>query len=291
MAKTPITKTTKSGGPQTEGGKKIASRNALKTGAYSNTLILPGEDEAQFLQIEEQFIHDFDPRDMAEIAMVRDLAVLAWKKNRLENLEWRFTVNKLKARTLNFFEEQEVDLLQNSRVQAHLDRLPSYTDSYYKQVNESLEQAKKLTLRGMTLEDLKRLENQFRLLFEILSAEIKEIDNDFEIDSPHDPRILESLITDANGEAHPFIPHFLARAIDQLEEISWVIYNREAIVAQLQIVQDMRLKTLMENDKPSRAFDDLRRNFYRTLTELRKHQEWRRKMQAIDRADEVKTIE
>ena len=39
---------------------------------------------------------------------------------------------------------------------------------------------------------------------------------------------------------------------------------------------------LMQNEKPSRAFDDLRRNFYRTLSELRKHQEWKRKMQVVD---------
>jgi hypothetical protein len=38
----------------------------------------------------------------------------------------------------------------------------------------------------------------------------------------------------------------------------------------------------MQNEKPIRAFDDLRRNFYRTLGELRKHQEWRRKMQVVD---------
>jgi len=39
---------------------------------------------------------------------------------------------------------------------------------------------------------------------------------------------------------------------------------------------------LMQNEKPSRAFNDLRRNFYRTLSELRKHQEWKRKIQVID---------
>jgi hypothetical protein len=39
---------------------------------------------------------------------------------------------------------------------------------------------------------------------------------------------------------------------------------------------------LMQNEKPSRAFDDLRRNFYRTLSELHKHREWKRKMQVVD---------
>jgi len=85
-----VTKSNRSGGPRSDVGKKISSSNALKTGAYSNTLILPGEDESQFRQIEDQFVRDFHPEDMAEIAMVRDLAILAWKKIRLENLELRF---------------------------------------------------------------------------------------------------------------------------------------------------------------------------------------------------------
>ncbi len=38
----------------------------------------------------------------------------------------------------------------------------------------------------------------------------------------------------------------------------------------------------MQNEKPSRAFVDLRRNFYPTLSELRKHQDWKRKMQVVD---------
>jgi hypothetical protein len=45
---------------------------------------LPAEDESQFRQIEDQFVRDLCPEDMAEIAMVRDLAVLAWKKIRFE---------------------------------------------------------------------------------------------------------------------------------------------------------------------------------------------------------------
>ncbi len=48
-----VTNSRRSGGPQTDDGKKIASSNSLKTGAYSNTLILPGEDESQFRQIED----------------------------------------------------------------------------------------------------------------------------------------------------------------------------------------------------------------------------------------------
>jgi hypothetical protein len=39
---------------------------------------------------------------------------------------------------------------------------------------------------------------------------------------------------------------------------------------------------LMKSEKPSRAFDNFDPDFYRTLTELRKHQKWKRKMQVVD---------
>ena len=106
MAKSPfVTNSRRTGGPQKDEGKKTTSSNSLKTGAYSNTLILPGEDESQFRQIEDQFVKDFRPEDMAEIAMVRDLAVLAWKKIRLENLELRFTLARLNT-PLDYFDKK-----------------------------------------------------------------------------------------------------------------------------------------------------------------------------------------
>ena len=39
---------------------------------------------------------------------------------------------------------------------------------------------------------------------------------------------------------------------------------------------------LMQNEKYSGVFYDPRRNFYRTLSELRKHQEWKHNMQMED---------
>jgi hypothetical protein len=113
MAKsTSVTKSIRSGGPRTDEGKKMTAGNALKTGAYSNTLILPGEDESQFRQIEDQFVRDFHPEDMAEIAMVRDLAVLAWKKIRLENLELRFILSRLNG-PLSFLDKHDTKFLSS----------------------------------------------------------------------------------------------------------------------------------------------------------------------------------
>jgi hypothetical protein len=125
-----VAKSSRSGGPRTDEGKRIASANALKTGAYSNTLVLPGEDESQFRQIEDQFVRDFHPEDMAEIAMVRDLAVLAWKKVRLENLELRFTLERLNA-PLGYFDKNETKFLSSNRVESNLYQIHIYTFQDY----------------------------------------------------------------------------------------------------------------------------------------------------------------
>jgi len=77
----------RSGGPKTAEGKATTSRNAIKTGAYSATVVLPGESEAEFKELADQFFRDFPPRDAVEASMVREMALLDWKKRRLERLE------------------------------------------------------------------------------------------------------------------------------------------------------------------------------------------------------------
>ena len=82
-----IPKSKRSGGPKTSSGKLNASKNALKTGAYTSTIVLPGESEEDFEKLHQQFMNDFIPSDVAESAMVYELAGLTWKKLRLEKLE------------------------------------------------------------------------------------------------------------------------------------------------------------------------------------------------------------
>ena len=49
--------------------------------------MLAGEDAAQFAELEHLLLHDFDPVGVAEAAMVHDLAVLTWKKLRVDRVE------------------------------------------------------------------------------------------------------------------------------------------------------------------------------------------------------------
>jgi hypothetical protein len=272
-----VTKSSRSGGPQTDEGKKIASQNALKTGAYSNTLILPGEDESHFRQIEDQFIRDFRPEDMAEITMVRDLAVLAWKKIRLENLELRFTLARLDA-PLDYSDKDDAIFLSSHRVLPNLHRLPSFTKELKSEAELAKAFAERAQVKDATVEELEALEKTHPLIHKKLVEYI----NHYGFTNPTAKNVLRYEIENDDGQTELFWTYFLKDSIEDLNQIIWFCDNRAEIEKELQAVKDKRLMQLMQNEKPSRAFDDLRRNFYRTLSELRKHQEWKRKMQVVD---------
>lgn len=98
MAKSPLVfKSRCSGGPQTDGGKKIASRNALKAGAYSNIAVLPNESQEEFNALVDKLYQDYSPNDVVEKSLLYDFAVLMWKKLRLARLEQSGLLRKLSA--------------------------------------------------------------------------------------------------------------------------------------------------------------------------------------------------
>ena len=88
-------KSRRSGGPKTDQGKLISSRNSLKTGTYSKLVVLPDENHEEFDSLLAQFNADFYPKDAVEIILIRELAVITWKKLRLEKLEQNYLVKQL----------------------------------------------------------------------------------------------------------------------------------------------------------------------------------------------------
>jgi hypothetical protein len=94
---------------------------------------------------------------MAEIAMVRDLAVLAWKKIRLENLELRFILSRLNE-PLSFLDKHDTKFLLSHQVESILDQLCDYTGELKKEVELSLSYAAQLQANGATAADLEGLE-------------------------------------------------------------------------------------------------------------------------------------
>jgi len=270
-----VTKSKRSGGPQTDEGKKITSLNALKTGAYSQAVILPGENESEYRELEAQFLRDFAPRDIAEGAMVRDLTILTWKKIRLDQLEHRAVIQAINKPLSNY------DLgnlfLFRPEAQWVMGSLDLLTESYIEEQEAKVKVARQLLSCPVTPDILEGLKKNCRPLYVGIMQEADEYN--FE-DLSHEA-LCEAVIND-EGKQENLLHFLLNRQVDNCNDMIWAFENLDKIQAAIQENRDENLITLMKYDKTSRAREDLSRSFFRTLSELRKHQHWRYQRDAID---------
>ncbi len=77
----------KSTGPRTQEGKARSSQNALKHGLLANDAVLPGEDPADFDRHLTSFEDTYLPRNRVEKEIVRQIADVAWRMQRLSRIE------------------------------------------------------------------------------------------------------------------------------------------------------------------------------------------------------------
>ena len=73
-------------GPSTPEGKAISSRNAVKHGLCSRFIIMPGESQAEFDHLFEQFVEDEKPVGSVEVELVRRMAEYTWMRDRSARL-------------------------------------------------------------------------------------------------------------------------------------------------------------------------------------------------------------
>ncbi|OYY31859.1 MAG: hypothetical protein B7X88_24805 [Polaromonas sp. 17-63-33] len=144
----------------------MSSRNAIKTGAYSKAVVLPGEDEAEYRELEAQFIRDFAPRDIAEGAMVRELTVLTWKKIRLDQLEHRKILQTLSA-PLSQHHLGKLFLFRPDAAWV-MDSLDLLTQSYVDECWAKRNIAHELLQNKVTPQALDSLKKKFPVLYEDL---------------------------------------------------------------------------------------------------------------------------
>ena len=77
----------KSTGPRTNGGKTRTAKNALKHGLLAQDAVLPGEDPADFDQHLVSFEETYLPRNRVEKEIVRQIADVTWRMQRLSRIE------------------------------------------------------------------------------------------------------------------------------------------------------------------------------------------------------------
>jgi hypothetical protein len=275
-----IPKSTRSGGPKTEAGKAIASQNSLKTGIYSNIVVLPGEDESEFQLLENQFIKDFSPQDIAELTMVRELAVVVWKKLRLERLEQSAALTSLSGQIHNIdFRILGLDFEDSARFL--MDNLDVLTAEYVEIHLDLAEQSELYLDKELTEKEIKQMQIKHPELYRKILNQAE--DNELFTDSkPTAAELADFLVDTDTTKGLKFVNNAISNVNKFAENVLWVDKNAAKIKAAVITIKEKRLMKLMELEMPRRINDDLSRIFFRTLSELRKHQQWRQARNTVD---------
>ena len=271
-----LSKPRRSGGPKTPDGKLAASRNAIKTGAYAIQALLPGESEEEFRELEQLFIDDFLPSGISEASQVHALAVIVWKKIRLEKLESRHIRDLLNK----FPRSSEFSAVG--------------FDKYPQSAEEWVNHPEKIS--DLNLEEL---QSGYWTLAALKKHRFDEGEmQDFQKEIPAIFKRMQDLLIELGikdlsisgmvGTRYHFgadtrpIEDAADTLMEQLQGQIWAIQNEELLLKVRQQIRNKRLMEYLNLSRSQRVADDLDRSYFKILDELRKLKEWRRKQSVID---------
>ena len=275
-----IKNTKRTGGPRTTQGKLVASQNSLKTGAYSKLAVLPDENQEEFNQLIAQFNHDFHPQDLMENSLIRDLAVITWRKLRLEKLEQAFFINKIEAPiTLEEFQSCGKDFSVDAfsfwflRESFSLEVVPKFQDK--------LVTIKPFRNRRISIEELAVIQQKSPLCYEKILNTYAQT-HPYLTSNPSPEDLVDEVATMPDGSKQLLTIYALNVAIGYYEAILWCTLNQERIKQSISTIKQERLLMLMQSDGVRRANDDLSRSLIRTMNEFRRHHQWRMQNRVFD---------
>jgi hypothetical protein len=279
-----ILKSKRSGGPKTTAGKLAVANNALKTGSYSLKTILPGESEEDFKQLQDQFIKDFLPMNVAESMIVHELSNLTWKLLRLTKLEDAHFLRAINQPISEIDLRREGLMLSSLSINLVQDLSP-YTDEFFKLNQVHLDYLRRFeTGYGISKDEFYEMPVQFPDLYESLALMAKSYaKTDREEVSPESLISLKYIMPEGGSMA------FVHHAFDVLQGISedlvYIHLHLDEIRPAVTNIKEKRLLEALKDQGIMRAHDELQRSFYKALNELRRHQTWR--SQTIDVNEEA----
>ncbi len=280
----------RTGGPKTAEGKLVSSKNALKTGAYSDSVLLPQESKEDFENLRDQFIKDFSPQDAVEMNLVQDLVEIAWKQTRLRNIERSYLIQKLNE-PFQDFEVVNCQQLSSPVVRENLSAL-DLTEEQLNEYSREYDFAEELIAKDkFTEKDFKKIREDYPQLHkfiesyklplrvttldgaDLLNVVIKER---YFLDEVVEVVKDDELIQTSYGA------YALGKAIETFDTLFHIRNFNEVIKEEIRYIRNERYMRLMQSDTYVRAHEDLRRAFSRILQEYRKHQDWKLRTKSIE---------
>jgi len=273
----------RSGGPRTPEGKKASSQNAIVIGTYSALPVLPGESTDEFNNLVDQFNHDFRPADVIETSLVRDLAVITWKKLRLEKLEQSVFIKHYNMPiTLDDF--VDCGLLFNESRYKFWEEHGTISKNQVESFRDSLRVLRRHVTQNVTLEQLLEIKQKFPFVYISLENAFQPYAANLNADTL--PQAMVDKILLDYGLDYFFIPNSFKSLISLYEDALWCTDQHSQIEEAIQKIKQERLLHMMQSEGARRANEDLARGFSRTLNEFRKHHEWRMLNRVLDAEEE-----
>jgi hypothetical protein len=271
-----LPKSRRSGGPKTSEGKLASSRNAIKAGAYAVQTLLPAESEEEFRELEQLFIDDFAPVGISEAALVHSLTVTIWKKLRLEKLESRH-IHDLLDRFPRSSEFSAVGFDEYPQAAKEWINHPEKISSLnVEQVQSGYWTLKSLNKSRFDADEMQAFKKDLPVIFKRLQDLLSDL-------GVQDLSILGMVGTRYHhgAQTRP-IEDMTDKLIEQLQGEIWAIQNQEQLLKVRQQIRDKRLVEFLNLNRSQRVSDDLDRAYFKTLDQLRKQKEWRRRQEVVD---------
>ena len=266
---------TRGGGPTTAVGKSSSSRNATKHGMYSPSVVLPSESEFEFNMLKQEFIDEHSPRGSVQLMLVHDLAVLVWKKRRLESLESRMISSRIADPISSEELQDELMFYFPKDREWILDLLSTLTEEFAQTHQHRSDYAQKLIrlFRILRAGDLECMKTECPSLDEFIQNRA-----DYRMLSPH-MRTPEGLIntmfslTGNSKDDQSFLLMELYGAMDESKQILWGYEHLAEIQRGIEKIRDKRHMQMNYRSNTHRLYGELSKSIARTCSELSRHQQ------------------
>lgn len=267
----------KSTGPRTEKGKKVVSQNALKSGVYARDIVLPNESLADFEAHHQRFINDFRPQDIVASQLVRDMAVVVWKRMRLERIENKALTDLLDL-PIRAEEKAGTRYLWRPEIAGIISVMHQFNEECARQTEIALRFAIGMRDLGISDEEILTYASRVPEFDDFVNLKIP----DHELAPTYTKLGNRPVMVDMAMRDKVSATEQIDLAVKGMRQNQWLCMHRDAILKEYEALRNRRLMTFMENAGTSRAFDDLRRSFSKLLAEYRRHEAWRSERQMLD---------
>jgi hypothetical protein len=271
-----VERTVRSGGPRSREGKAAASKNSIKTGAFSGLTVLPGESEEEFEVFVSKVVRDCQAIGPMEQALAERLAQICWKQKRIGRLE-QVAALSATARPITIPELKFAGLVVPQGAEASINSRPMDAEEFdaFKLFVELI--MGHIHERKIAKEDVESIQKDIPAIYELIVVSAHNLG----LQDPTPESLANATIGSSEGNREPLLLQVYEKVAVGFQGALWVTLNHAKLEETKQRVRDKRIFDLIRSERTSRANDYLSKEFLRTLAELRKQQDWRLK-QAID---------